>query len=154
VFGHGLIFVSSAFDRPVAYAIRRTGKGDVTDSHIAWSIAKQAPNTPSMLLVGDELYFVSDAGIMSCVDAKTGQAHWQERLGGNYSASPVFGDGKIYVQSEEGGGTVLKPGKTFEVLARNDLKEKSLASYAVDDGTIFIRTEKHLYRIQNAPLTK
>ena len=85
---------------------------------------------------------------MTCANAKTGAVHWQERVGGNYSASPVFGDGKIFVHSEEGVGTVLKAGKTFEVLARNDLKERSLASYAIDDGVIYIRTAKHLFRIQ------
>lgn len=148
VFGHGLLFVSSAFDHPVLYAIRPGGRGDVTDTNIVWSINKGAPNTPSPLLVGDEIYFVSDAGFMTCADAKTGTVFWQERLGGNYSASPIFGDGKIYVQSEEGVGTVLKPGKKFEVLARNDLKERSLASYAIDEGVIYIRTAKHLFRIQ------
>jgi outer membrane protein assembly factor BamB len=148
VFGHGLVYVSSAFDRPVVYAIRPDGRGDVTDTHLAWSITKGAPNTPSPLLVGDELYFVSDAGIMTCADARTGKVHWQERLGGNYSASPFFADGKIYAQSEEGVGTVLKPGKTFEVIAKNDLKERSLASCAVDEGVIYIRTAKHLFRIQ------
>lgn len=148
VFGAGLVYVSSAFDRPVVYAIRANGKGDVTDTHVAWTINKGAPNTPSPLLVGDELYFVSDGGIMTCADGKTGTVHWQERIGGNYSASPVHADGKIYVQNEEGVGTVLKPGKTFKVLAKNDLKERTLASYAIDDGVIYIRTAKHLCRIQ------
>ena len=150
VFGHGLVYMSSAFDRPVFYAIRPDGKGDVTESAIAWSINKGAPNTPSPLLIGDEIYFISDAGIMTCADAKTGKVHWQERIGGNYSASPAFADGKIYVQNEEGVGTVLKPGKIFEVIAKNDLKERSLASYAFDDGVIYIRTAKRLLRIQES----
>ena len=148
VFGHGLVYVSSAFDRPVVYALRPTGQGDVTDSHIAWSINKGAPNTPSPLLVGDEIYFISDAGVMTCADARTGNVHWQERVGGNYSASPVSVGGRIFVQSEEGIGTVLKAGKTFEVLARNDLKERTLASYALDDADIYLRTAQHLFRIQ------
>ncbi len=148
VFGHGLVYVSSAFDRPVVYAIRPDGKGDVTDTHIAWSINKGAPNTPSPLLVGEEIYFVSDAGIMTCADARTGTVHWQERVGGNYSASPVFASGRIFVQSEEGVGTVLKAGKVFEVLAKNDLQERTLASYALDDADIYIRTAQHLFRIQ------
>ncbi len=148
VFGHGLVFLSSAFDRPVFYAIRPDGKGDVTDTHIAWSISKGAPNTPSPLLVGDEIYFISDAGIMTCAEARTGKIHWQERVGGNYSASPVFASGRIFVQSEEGIGTVLKAGKTFEVLAKNDLKERTLASYAVDEGVIYIRGAQHLFRVQ------
>lgn len=150
VFGHGLIFVSSAFDRPVLYAIRPGGRGDVTDTHIAWSISKGAPNTPSPLLVENEIYFVSDGGIMTCANAKTGEIHWQERLGGNYSASPVYADGKLFVQSEEGMGTVLKPGKKFEVLAKNDLKERTLASFAVNDGAIYIRSAEHLFCLRNS----
>jgi outer membrane protein assembly factor BamB len=102
-----------------------------------------------MLLVGDELYFVSDAGIASCVDAKTGRVHWAERVGGNYSASPLLADGRIYLQNEEGIGVVLAPGKTFHQLARNSLGERTLASYAVTDGALFIRTETHLYRVGN-----
>jgi outer membrane protein assembly factor BamB len=148
VFGHGLVYLSSSFDRPVLYAIRPDGQGDVTDTHVAWSINKGAPNTPSPLLVGEEIYFVSDGGIMTCADAKTGAVHWQERIGGDYSASLVLADGKIYAQSEGGVGTVLQPGKTFAVLARNDLKERTLAYYAVDDRDLYIRTVKHLFRIQ------
>ena len=106
-----------------------------------------APHTPSPLLVGDELYVVSDGGIATCLDAKSGQVHWAERVPGNYSASPIFADGKIWLQNETGIGTVLKPGKIFEKLAENNLGEKTLASYAVTDGAFFIRTEKHLYRI-------
>jgi outer membrane protein assembly factor BamB len=150
VFAHGLIFVSSAYDRPVFYAIRPDGLGDVTATHMAWSINKGAPNTPSPLVVGSEVYFISDSGIMTCADAKTGKVHWQERVGGNYSASPVFVDGKIFTQSEEGVGTVLKPGRKFEVLAKNDVQERTLASYAIGDGVIYLRTAEHLIKIQAA----
>lgn len=149
VFGHGLVFLSSSFDRPVVYAIRPDGAGDVTATHVAWNINKGAPNTPSPLLVGDEIYFVSDSGIMTCADAKSGLVYWQERVGGNFSASPVFADGRIYVQSEEGVGTVLQPGKVFRVLATNDLKQRTLASYAVGDGALFIRGATHLFRVEN-----
>lgn len=147
VFGHGMIFLSSGYDKPVLHAIRAEGKGDVTDTHIAWKLEKGAPHTPSPLLVGTEVYIVSDGGIASCLDAKTGQVHWSERVPGNYSASPLLADGKIYLQNETGTGVVLKPGKTFEKLAENALGEKTLASYAVTDGALFIRTEKLLYRI-------
>jgi outer membrane protein assembly factor BamB len=148
VFGHGLVFVSSGFDSPSLLAIRPDGQGDVTDSHVAWRLSKGAPLTPSPLLVGDELYLVSDQGIASCLDAKTGKVHWQERVGGNYSASPLVADGKIYFQNEEGTGVVVKVGKKFEQLAKNPLGEPTLASYAAADGALFIRTEKHLYRIE------
>jgi len=148
VFGHGLIYLSSGFDKPALLAIRPDGRGDVTDTHIAWKATRGAPNTPSPLLVGDELYMVADSGIVSCLDARTGREHWQERIGGGCSASPVFADGKVYVQTEDGTSVVLKAGKEFHKLATNPLGERSLASYAVGDGALFIRTEQHLFRIE------
>jgi outer membrane protein assembly factor BamB len=148
VFAHGLLFISSSFMRPAVYAIKPAGaKGDVTDTHIAWSYPKGAPNTPSPLVVGDELYFVSDSGIATCLNARTGGLHWSERLGGGFSASPVLAEGRIYFQNEEGVGTVLKAGKSFEVLARNDLGERTLASPAVTDNTLFLRSKSQLWRI-------
>jgi outer membrane protein assembly factor BamB len=145
VFGHGLVYLSSGYDRPTLLAIRPDGKGDVTDSHIAWSTTKGAPHTPSPLLVGDELYTISDTGNASCVDARTGKVHWQKRVEGNFSASPMYADGKIYLQSEEGVGTVLRAGKKYEVLAENPMAERTFASYAAADGAIFLRTETMLY---------
>ena len=123
------------------------GTGDVTGSHIAWSMTRGAPFTPSPLLVGDELYVISDLGVLTCVDAKTGKVHWQQRIGGNHSASPIFADGRIYFLSEEGVATVIAPGKTFEKLAVNELDGATLASMAVSRGSIFIRSHTHLYRI-------
>ncbi len=148
VYGHGLIFISTSFDRPSVLAIRPDGKGDVTDTHVAWKISKGAPNTPSLLLVSDELYMVADSGVATCMDARTGAVHWQERVCSNCSASPLYADGKIYIQDEQGQGVVLKPGKTFTKLASNVLNERTLASYAVTDGAFFIRTAENLYRIQ------
>lgn len=148
IFTHGLVILSTSFDAPEVLAVRPDGQGDVTDTHIVWRLNKGAPHTPSPLCVGDELYLVSDAGLGSCLDLRTGKVHWQKRLGGNgYSASPVYADGKIYFQSEEGLATVVKPGTTYVQLARNPLGERTLASYAVADGSLFIRTATHLYRI-------
>jgi outer membrane protein assembly factor BamB len=148
VFGHGLVFISTGFDTPELFAIRPDGKGDVTNSHVAWSLRKGAPLSPSPLLVGDELYLVSDLGIASCLEAKTGKVHWQERLGGAYSASPLYADGHIFFQSEQGIGVVIKADKKFTLVNRNRLDEQTLASYAAADGALYVRTEKHLYRIQ------
>ncbi|HEY7315609.1 MAG TPA: PQQ-binding-like beta-propeller repeat protein [Gemmataceae bacterium] len=147
VYGHGLLFIGTGYDRPSLLAIRADGKGDVTDTHVIWKTNKAAPHAPSPLLIGDELYTVSDSGQACCRDARTGEIHWQERLGGTYSASPLFAGGKIYFQSEQGTGVVVRAGKEFKVVANNVLGERSLASPAATDGALFIRTEKHLYRI-------
>ena len=147
IYGHGLVYIATGFHQPSLLAVRPDGTGDVTSSHIAWTLSRGAPLTPSPLLVNDEIYVVSDNGIATCVNAKTGEIHWQQRIGGNFSASPVLADGHIYLLSEEGVATVLAPGKEFQKLATNSLDGSTLASMAVADGAIFIRSQSHLYRI-------
>ena len=110
-------------------------------------LSRGAPYTPSPVVVGDEFYYISDTGILTCVNAQTGAMLWQQRLGGNYSASPVFADGRLYFVSEEGVTTVVAPGKTFQKLASSRLDGATLASMAISNGSIFMRTESHLYRI-------
>jgi outer membrane protein assembly factor BamB len=127
--------------------VRPDGKGDVTRTHVAWTITRGAPYTPSPVLVGEDLYFVSDTGVLTLAEASSGQILWQQRLGGNYSASPVFADGRIYFQSEEGQTTVVAPGREFRKLAVNRLDGYTLASMAVSQGSLFIRSHSHLYRI-------
>jgi outer membrane protein assembly factor BamB len=94
---------------------------------------------------------VNDGGIASCLDAKTGETYWQQRLGGEYSASPVFADGRIYFLSEEGAATVIAPGKAFRRLGTSSVDGATLASMAVSGGSIFIRTGTHIYRIGKTP---
>jgi outer membrane protein assembly factor BamB len=147
VFGHGLVFLGTGFNTPTLKAVRVDGRGDVTRSHVAWTVARGAPYTPSPILVGNELYYVSDTGVLTSVDAKTGGVIWQHRLGGNYSASPVFVDGRLYIASEEGVTTVLLPGPSPRVVSTNRLDGSMLASMAVSNGSFFIRTDSHLYRV-------
>jgi len=148
VTGHGLVFLGSGYDRPVVYAVRPAGaSGDATDSAVAWTVTRGAPNTPSMLLDGDELYWVSDAGIAACVDPKTGASFWSERLGGGFSASPILADGRLIFINEEGTAFVVARGREFRLLAKNELEERTLASPAVADGALFLRTEGHVRRI-------
>ena len=150
VYAFGMLFVTSGFDRPALYAIQPSGaKGDVTESKVVWNIKKSVPNTPSLLVAGEEIYFVSDNGIATCASAMTGEIHWSERLGGDFSASPVLAENRVYFQNETGTGFVLKPGKSFALLAKNNLGERTLASYAVADNSLFIRSENHLWRIGN-----
>jgi outer membrane protein assembly factor BamB len=150
IYAHGMIYLSSGYDKPVLYAIKvdASSKGDVTATHLGWTIDKAAPHNPSMAVIGDELYFVADNGILTCADAKTGAIHYSERCTGPISASLLAADGKLYLQDEKGLGIVVKPGKTFSILATNDLGERSLASYAVIGSDLLIRTEGNLYRIK------
>jgi outer membrane protein assembly factor BamB len=147
VFGHGLVYIATGFHQPAILAVRPYGTGDVTDTHIAWALRRGAPFTPSPLLVGDELYVISDNGIATCVDARSGELRWQQRIGGNHSASPTFADGRIYFLSEDGVATVIAPGKTFRSLATNRLDGSTLASMAVAAGSMIVRSDRHLYRI-------
>ena len=147
VAGHGLVYIATGFQQPSLIAVRTDGTGDVTRSHVAWKISRGVPLTPSPLLVGDELYFVSDGGVASAVDARSGEVLWQHRLAGNFSASPVFVDGRIYFQSEEGITTVLAPGREFRQLATSRIDGATLASPAIAGKSFFLRSDSHLYRI-------
>ncbi len=148
VFANGLIYVCTGFNQPSLLAIRPGGNGDSTESHLAWSVKRQVPHTPSVLVIEDLLYMVSDRGVASCLVAESGEEVWQERLAGKgYSASPLFADGKIYFTSEDGITTVVRPGRQFTKVAENDLGERTLASLGVVDNSILIRTEAALYRI-------
>jgi outer membrane protein assembly factor BamB len=149
VFGHGLVFIATGFQQPLLLAVRPDGSGDVTKTHVAWTLRRGAPLTPSPLLVGDELYIVNDGGIASCLDAATGAILWQQRLGGAFSASPVFADGRIYFLSEDGVTTVIAPGREFRKLAVNTLDGATLASIAISNGSFYVRSQTHLYRIAN-----
>ena len=149
VYGDGLVFIATGFQQPLLIAVRADGAGDVTATHVAWTLRRAAPLTPSPLLAGGELYVVNDAGIATCLDAKTGETFWIQRLGGGgeYSASPVFAEGRIYFLSEGGVATVVAAGREFRKLATNTLEGDTLASMALSGGSIFIRTDSHLYRI-------
>ena len=152
VYGHGLVYIVSGWTSPPRLiAVRPDGMGEVTNSHIAWTLRRGVPYIPSPLLVGDEIYVVNDNGILTCLDARSGASQWQQRLGGNYAASPVFADGRIHFQSEEGVTTVIAPGREFRRLASNRLDGSTLASMAVSGGSFFIRTDTHLYRIAARP---
>lgn len=147
-FGNGLIYFTTSYDSPVTYAVRPGGKGDVTSTHVAWTQDKRSPNTPSPVLHGNELYQVADNGITSCLDAKTGQIHWQERTARTTSASPLIAGGTLFILDEYGTTTLLKTGTTYQKKGENKLDgERTLATPIPAPGAWFIRTEKRLYRI-------
>lgn len=150
VAAHGLLYIAS--NGPggnVIMAIRPGGRGNITETHVVWRHDKSAPYISSPVVVGDYLYAVKNGGVMTCLNAKTGEVRWQERLPaqGNYYASLVAADGKIYALSEEGQATVVAAKPVFELLSVNDLGERSMASPAVSDRQIFIRTDNSLFCI-------
>lgn len=158
VVAHGLIFVATGSQHKgrgdgseSVLAIRLGGRGDVTDTHVAWRYTEAKPHVPSMLAVGDELYFVNEMRAeLICLDAVTGQLHWRERIRGRFTASPVYANGRIYVTTEKGKSVVVKAPKEYELLAENDLNETALASAALSGPVLFMRTENALYRIEEA----
>jgi outer membrane protein assembly factor BamB len=145
--GHGMVFYNHDYDHPELIAAKLGGNGDVTESHIVWRIKRGAPSTPSPLLIGDELYFVADNGIATCVDAKTGQVHWAERLGGNFSASPVYANEHILFLNEAGTASWVQPGTEYKLVIQNVLPGRTFATPAFAGDAMFLRTDEHLYKI-------
>ena len=148
LFGHGLLFVVTDYVRPELWAIRPGGNGDVSETHVVWRLRKTIPKAPSLLLVGDLLFFVNDDGVAQCVEAKTGRVVWTERIGGKHWASPVFANGCIYFVSREGVVTVIEPSRTFRRIAVNRMNEECMASPAIAGRAIFLRTATSLYRLE------
>jgi outer membrane protein assembly factor BamB len=147
VSAHGLVFFSTGCMKAQLQAFRLDGSGDVTATHLAWKTLRQVPVMPSPVVAGDEVYWVSDDGMISCADALSGEIHYQERLGGAHLASPVVAGGRLYCFSQEGLTRVLKPGRTFERLAENRLEGTVVATPAVAGRSLFYRTDTHLYRL-------
>lgn len=149
VFAEGLLYVCTGYDKPGLLAIRvdEKSKGDVTKSHLAWRLDKFVPHNPSVVVVGSELFCLADNGVLSCVDAKSGKVHYQERCTGPSSSSILAADGKLFLLDERGQGCVVQAGTRFKLLATNAMDERCLASYAVVGKDLLLRTAERLYRI-------
>lgn len=148
LYSQGLALMITGLGATELWAIRPGGKGDVTDTQVAWKFNKNVAKTASPLIVDDLLYMVSDNGMVTCLEIATGKAVWTGRINGNYSASPIYADGRLYFANERGRTTVLKPGRSFEVLATNTLESGCMASPAVTGKALIWRTKTHLYRIE------
>ena len=147
VFHEGLIYLSRGYRNSDYMAIRPGGRGDVTASHVVWQAASGASYVPSILYYDGLLYMTNEVGVVTCADARTGERVWRRRLGGVFFASPVAGDGKIYLASETGETFVLRAGQTPEVLSRNDLGERLIASPAISQGRLFLRSDRTLFAV-------
>ncbi len=159
---HDLIFVTSGYPpvQPI-YAIRPGGNGDLTlkdgkesSEFIAWSKQRGGPYMPTPIVYGDLLYTCSNQGVLTAYNATTGERVYQERLGGTggaFTASPVASDGKIYLSSEDGDVFVVKAGPKYELLSKNPVGEVMMATPAISDGLLIVRTISHLFAFGEAP---
>ncbi len=138
------IYISTSYGKSQVIALKYAG---LKTPEIAWRNNKNAPKMCSPVLANDLLFYVDDGGIVSCIDPATGEAHYRERLGGKFSASPILADNKLYFASREGVVTVVPAGREFKILAQNTLEGSLMASPIAVDGTLYLRTDKALYRI-------
>ena len=161
VVGHGLVYVPTGWSQGQTLAIKPGRTGEVLDANaaaapesklaLAWKSKRGTPRKPALTLVGDLLYGIEDGGVTTCWDARTGSVVWNERIGGNYSASPLAAEGRLYCFSEEGRIVVLSTtGRTFQKLAENQLADGFMASPAVSGQALFLRTKSSLYRIDGS----
>ncbi len=146
----GVLYFCTSFMNSELLAVRYAENDGAVTPEILWRFKSQVPQVPSPLLVDQLIYFVSDnGGIVTCLEANTGQMLWRQRLGGNYAASPVYAGGRIYFFDRDGLTHVLKPGRKFELIGENKLDGRVMASAAVVDGSLFVRTDDALYRIEH-----
>ncbi len=144
----GFALVNTGYGSPDLLAVRLEGaSGDITESHVVWKRSKSVPKRSSPLVVGDLIFMVDDGGIATCSDLKTGEDYWRERVEGQYSASPIHSDGKVYFCNLEGQTVVVKADKAFEVIAENTLANGLGSSPAADKGSLYLRTHDTLYRL-------
>lgn len=150
VFNGELFFLTCGFPDRFMQAIRPDGQGNVTETHVVWQRDKDCSYVPSPIAAGPYFLLTSDNGVATCLDAKTGEGFWRQRLGPHFSASLVSANGLVYFLSDKGIMTIVKPGPSFKVVARNELGEETYASPAISNGRLFLRAEKHLYCISQA----
>lgn len=148
VFGLGMVYISSGFGKAQMFALNPDGAKDITDSNIVWTSNKGVPSMPSFVLVGERLFMVNDTGIASCLNAKTGEIVWQNRLEGGFSASVIYADGKIFFPSRDGITTVVAASDEYKVLGTNKLADGVMATPAAVGKSLFLRTKTNLYRIE------
>jgi outer membrane protein assembly factor BamB len=148
VLGDGLAFTAGGWGgKESIKAFRLGGAGDLKESNLVWEQRKGMPKVPSMIYLKPYLFAITDVGVATCMKAETGELLWQQRVGGNFSASPVTAEGRIYFLGDDGETTVIKAAPEFTVLSKNPLNESAQASPAISQGQLFIRTERHLFAI-------
>jgi outer membrane protein assembly factor BamB len=140
--------IGAVLDANVDAGTNASTAGSASGLQVLWKVKRNVPKKPSMLLVDDLLFAIDDGGIASCLEAKTGQEIWRERLGGNFSASPLEAGGRLYCANEEGKVVVVAADRQFAKLAENQLGDGFMASPAVSGDALYLRSRTHLYRVE------
>jgi outer membrane protein assembly factor BamB len=144
-----MIYYSTGFSKGEIWAVKPGGQGNVTKSHVKWIFKRSVPNKPSLIWKNDRLFMIHDGGVATCLDSSTGKTIWQERIGGNYSASPLLWKDLIYFFSEEGKTTIIKADDSLKIIAVNELESGFMASPVVSNDALILRTKSHLFKIKN-----
>jgi outer membrane protein assembly factor BamB len=153
LYDHGLAFFVTGNSLREMWAVKTDGQGVITDTGVVWKFKTHVGKYASPLLVDGLIYTAAEENYVTCLEAATGNVVWTERISGKYAASPIYADGRLYFFNQQGTTTVLKAGRTFEVLATNLLADGFMASPAVSGKALFLRTRTHLYRIESpAPM--
>ncbi len=149
--GSGRLYLNTGFGKAHLLGVRidPEARGDITASHVVWDSFKRVPTRSSAIFAKENIYFVNDEGILSCLDPESGETLWDHRVRGHFSGSPVFADGRLYFASEQGNTYVVEPDATgYKEVADNKLDEGCMASPAIDGKSLYLRTKTHLYRIE------
>lgn len=147
VVGDGFVYIWTGWSQGTLVALK-PGTGLLDDSHVVWKTTRNVPKKPGILLVKDLLFAIDDGGVATCFNAKTGEEHWKERIGGNHSASPIAAEGRIYFFSEEGKVVIIEAAAQFKKIAENTLGDGFMGSPAAVDSALYIRSKSHLYRVE------
>jgi len=152
VVSHGRVIFSTGCMKANLLAVDVNGAGEIPVTNVVWRITEHVPVMSSPTVGGEEIYWVSDDGLASCADARTGETYWQKRVGGRTFASPLFAEGRVYFFAQDGKATVIRAGRQFEKLAENQLEGPVVATPAIVDGAIYLRTDTHLTGSRTASL--
>ena len=149
LYGHGLLYITAGDGARAMVAVRPDGTGDITQTHIQWEFSKSVPKRASQLLIDDHLYMMNDAGVATCIEAKTGKMIWQERAGmGEFRSSPIFANGNMYCFSVTGDYVILKCSPEFQKVSDGRFDSGFQASPAVKDNRLYLRSITDLYCIE------
>ncbi|ADB16343.1 Pyrrolo-quinoline quinone [Pirellula staleyi DSM 6068] len=148
LWGNGLVYLNTGFGKADLMAVKPEGTGDITGTNVVWKVTKGIGSKPSQLLVGDLIFNVHDAGVANCLDANTGEQVWTTRLGGTFSSSLLYGNGRVYFCAEDGKCTVVAADRELKILAENKLDDGFMATPAVSGDSLLLRTKTHLYCVE------